>query len=231
MIMEKRMLPVLAALFLLGCDSGSGLIEASGQGSVEVAPDLYHLRLALEERGERPGELEGRMEERLKAVLELARGKGLDDEDIEARALSVNRDWRWGREREQVEWDFVLRREIVLRVASAETVPDLLQGLLRLDVDQIYQPEPRASDPDALESKALELAVEDARRRASTAAAQAGRRLGELHAMQIYPGSGPVMRQEAARMRQDAPVEDAGLSFEPGRISVSVRIQASFEHR
>jgi hypothetical protein len=49
-------------------------------------------------------------------------------------------------------------------------------------------------------------------------------------ALQIDPGSGPA-RREMVRMREAAVADDGGLSFEPGRISVTARVSASFEHR
>ena len=188
-------------------------IVTSGEGVVQAAPDRAWVTISAEARASTPREAQRRNAEAMTPVQQKLRAAGVPAEAIRTSAYDLQQEWDFVNNR-RVARGYVARNSIEVRVDSIDRVGELLEIAIESGATSVGGIRFDLKDRSRLEREALRLAVADARGKADTAAAAAGRSVERVIRIeeQSIP-SRPPMPFVAARealQASDAPPIAAG---------------------
>jgi uncharacterized protein YggE len=229
-----RTLRILCILFAFAVTSGCaeaaqpaapGGIHVSGQGSLEVEPDMGRVQLHVRREGSRADELTAELNAVVGRVIELAKSFGIAERDIQATSLSINPRYRRRAEETVVE-GLIATRSINLVFRDLARFPELLSEALASGVNNVDPIRLDSSRRAALEDEALTLAMEDSKAEAARVAEGFDVVLGpvtDVHVVSHSPRPEPVMRAES--------FADGGGSFSTGVIRIERSVSVTFSIR
>ncbi len=218
----------LAAMLLAslgGCSQAahsdtSGGIQVSGQGTIEVVPDIGSVTLHVRREGSDAAALTGTLNEITANLIRMAQELGIEDRDITATALAINPRYR-RRGDETVADGVVASRSMVLVLRDLDTFIELMNQALALGANNVEPIRLDTSEREALENQALTLAMEDAKAEAARVADGFGVRLG--------PVTNVIVGAHSPRPEMRAMMADSAPSFSAGVIQISRSLSATFE--
>jgi uncharacterized protein len=234
--MRSAFLCVVATLSLLGCDnqtstnifSGEPMaayVEVQGKAELKASPDRFQLRAAFTLTGPDVAAMKAVLDQQLADALGAARALGIDEKNLRASTLSVQPEWQWQPERKLIGQR--VSRDLHITADGLDIYVALLERLAALGVSELHQAGAEISDLSALEDKALQQAVANARHRANILAASAGRTLGDATVI-VEQGSqlpGPVpMRAMAMEAQTDQASYSAGETVVHSQVLIRFRL-------
>ena len=200
-------------------------IHVSGQGSVEVEPDMGHVRLHVRREGRNAADLGKELDKVVGAVLELTSELDIDRSDGTAAAININpRHMR--RNNETVVDGLVGTRTIAVTLRKLDKFGALMSRSLELGVNNVDPIRLDSSRREALEDQALKLAMEDAKAEAARVAQGFSLVLGPV--IDAHVGGHTPRPQAAAMMMRESADADA---FSPSIIRIDRFVQATFTIR
>lgn len=197
-------------------------IHVSGQGSLEVEPDMGYVSMHVRREGSDPAELRREIDQVVRAVLKLIRSLKIAEADVTTAALSINPRYR-RRDAETVVDGVVATQTILITLRDLDLFGRLLNRSLEEGVNNVDPIRLDTSRRVELENQALEVAMKDAREEAARIALGLDLRLGQAIDVQVVSHSPrPQMALLEAR--------SAGNSntFNPGLIRVERNVQVTF---
>ncbi|NGX17535.1 SIMPL domain-containing protein [Wenzhouxiangella sp. XN24] len=205
------------------------VVTATGQGLVEVVPDIARLSFGITARNPAVAAARDEVAEGVARLIRLARELGVDDDHISTAELSVSQDFSWDPEtRERRLEGFIVSRQVLIRLAELDKLGELAERALELGVTEASPPAFDTSRREALENEALAAAARDARGRAEVMARALGVQAGEP--VRIDGGlSGPGPRPLARMAMAEADMASGAETYQPGLIRISASVTASFE--
>lgn len=233
-----RLVPLLLTLSLVtacaqsAAPSGESVgphVSVQGEAKVEVVPDQLAVQFSVTQTAGEVTDATGSVNRRTAAALQAARDAGVLDEDLRALAVSVQPQWDW-RAGEQTFRGHQAMRVVRMMVRDIDAWPALLNALVEAGVDRVDSVEPSHSNQQMIARQALRTAVEDARARADVLADAAGSEIADVYSMAETGRNYTVAERSEVRMQamaSSAP-EDA---FEPGMITLTTNVQATFRLR
>ncbi len=212
-------------LFGSGCTEAAqgepGGIEVTGQGTLEVVPDMGRISLNVRREGSDAAALTRTLNKVTADLIALAGKLGMDEKDITATALSINP--RYRRQGEETVADGVVAsRSMTVVLRDLGLYIEFLNQALALGVNNVEPIRLDTSEREALENEALTLAMEDAKAEAARIADGFGVKLGSV--THVVVGSHSP-RPEAMRAMSYA---DSQPSFSAGVIQISRSLSATF---
>lgn len=228
----------LAALGLLALSAADaapageepGLVTTSGEGRIEVAPDIAWLSFGVSARRPTVEAARDAVAGVVAAVIALARETGLGDEDIATAAVSVSPEFDWDpKTRERRMLGYVVSRDIQLRLEDLSRLGELTEKALGAGVTDAAPARFDTSRRAEIENEALTAAARDARARAGVLAAALGASVGRpvrISASGVMPPPVPAARGE---MLMAADAQSGPATYETGRIVVTARVSAEFQ--
>ena len=214
------------ALLFSGCMEAAegvpgGGIQVSGQGTLEVVPDMGRVSMHVRREGSDAAALTGTLNKVTADLIALAKKLGIDDRDITATALSINPRYR-RRGDETVTDGVVASRTMTVVLKDLVRYIDLMNEALALGVNSVDPIQLDTSKREALENEALTLAMEDAKAEAARVADGFGVLLGSVTHVQV---GGHSPRPEVMRAMSYA---DSAPGFSAGVIQISRSLNATF---
>lgn len=229
-MMNTNTLSIIAfALFALlasGCTKAAeavpgGGIQVSGQGTLEVVPDMGRVSLHVRREGSDAAALTETLNNVTADLIAMAKKLGIDDRDITATALSINPRYR-RRGDESVADGVIASRTMAVVLKDLDRYIELMNEALALGANNVDPIRLDTSKREALENQALTLAMEDAKAEAARVADGFGVQLGRVTHVQVGTHS---PRPEAMRAVSYA---DSAPSFSAGVIQISRSLSATF---
>jgi uncharacterized protein YggE len=232
-MLHIRFLALVTALALLAVTAplaadDRALITTSGEGRVEVAPDIAWLSFGVTARQPTVAAARDEVARGVAKLIELARRAGLKDEHIATAALSVNPEFDWEPEtRQRRLLGYSVSRQITLRLTDLGKLGELTEQALGLGVTDASPATFDTSRRAELEAEALAAAARDARARAQVVADALGVRVGapwRIEAGGSMPAPRPMLRMAVA----EADAMSGAETYQPGLIRVSAGVTVSF---
>jgi uncharacterized protein len=234
MLHLPRVLILTAAIALLAAGSVSAadkppMVTASGEGRVEVAPDIAWLSFGVSARQPTVAAARDEVARGVAQLITLAREAGLNDDQIATAALSVSPEFDWHPQtRERRLLGYVVSRQVTLRLTEIARLGELTEAALGLGVTDASPATFDTSRRTEIEAEALAAAARDARSRASVIAGALGAAVGAPLRIEASSTGGdprPMMRAAMA----EADTMSGAETYQPGLIRVTGRVTASFE--
>jgi uncharacterized protein YggE len=232
------MKPTLAALLLFAslpaaafAQEGAGVrsVTADGEGRVEAEPDMARLHFGVSARRPTVAAARDEVARGVSGLIELARGLGVDEEDIGTAAVTVHPEYDWDPEtRERRNLGYVVSRQVEIELQELSKLGEFTEKALALGVTEASPATLDSTRRSALESEALARATRDARDRAGVMAEALGARLGQpLRVNSVMRHSPPVPFARMAMAEADA--SGGAETYKPGLITVTASVTARFE--
>ncbi|MET7368880.1 SIMPL domain-containing protein [Streptomyces sp. NPDC005566] len=192
-------------------------VSVFGAASVEAAPDLARLRVAIEQTRNKPGEAFAATRTGVNRIREVLRGHGVPEAAVSTSRLNLSSQWSYGDERTFLGYECTASFVIELREL------DILETVL---IDVV--------DAGANQVKGVEFDVstkKELRARARTAAVAAAREKAALYAEAADVRLGPVIHikdvdsEQLQNYRSHGGQSGGGEGdLTPGRVSVSAGV-------
>jgi uncharacterized protein len=233
-MLHARIPLLVAALALLAATTPAfakdpASVTASGEGRVEVAPDIALLSFGVSARQPTVAAARDEVARGIARLITLARETGLKDEHIATAALSVNPEFDWHPEtRERRLLGYVVSRQVSLRLTEINRLGELTEKALGLGVTEASPVVFDTSRRTALEAEALAAAARDARARAEVMAGALGAKVGVP--LRVEAGSSSAAPRPMLRMAMaEADSMGGAETYQAGLIRISASVVASFE--
>ncbi len=197
-------------------------IHVSGQGSLEVEPDMGYVSMHVRREGSDPAELRREIDKVVRAILKLVRNLKIAESDVTTAALSINPRYR-RRDSETVVDGVIATQTILITLRDLDLFGRLLNRSLEEGVNNVDPIRLDTSRRVELENQALEVAMKDAREEAARVALGLDLRLGQALNVQVVSHS---PRPQMALMEMRSAGNTA--TFNPGLIRVERNVQVTF---
>ena len=204
-------------------------VSVQGEAKVDVVPDMLTVSLSVTQLADEVAAATESVNRRTAAALEAARAAGVADEDLRALSMNVQPQYDW-REGEQLFRGHEASRAVHLVVRDIAAWPALLDALVKAGVDRVDSVEPSHSDQQRIARNALRAAVLDARARADVLADAAGAEVTTVFNI-TETGRNYTVRERAQVARMAASPVEAEDAFEPGTITLTANVHATFRLR
>lgn len=223
--MRPNCLPISTALILAANSllAEVGTISVTGQGQVNVVPDMATINLGVLDTADTAQDAVSGMSVKIAAILETLSGAGLPEEDVQTNSLRVNaiQDYNSATGRSRIT-GYSAQSTISIRVMDLGNLGIILDRALSDGANQLndlqFDVAERAPHLDA----ARRLAVADAMAKAGVLSDAAGVPLGSL--VSLTEGSvqpGPIMMEMSV-------ARDAGIPVAAGDISISASVSMTY---
>jgi hypothetical protein len=224
-----RILPALAALAVLAgpalAEGASATISVTGEGSVDVVPDMATVTLGVTVSGDTAKAALDANSAALSAVIEKLKAAGIEDRDIQTSGLSLGPvyDYSSSGNPQQV-LGYTASNMVTVRVRAIDTVGSVLDASVTDGANTLNGIAFGLTDPVPAADEARKAAVADARRKAELLAAAAGVELGPIVSISETQGFVPMPMMAGAAFDRSAAVPVAA-----GEMSVGASVSMTFE--
>jgi uncharacterized protein YggE len=227
----------LLVLCLLGssmaalADQEPRTISVSGTGTVDAAPDIARLRLAVQRRDLNMQAARDATVKVSRDFIALCKRLGIKESKVRTAGLTIQPEYRWDQKQGlQVFTGYFVQRQLEVELNDLDKLGELIEGAVNAGVNEVSPPELDNSQRRELARQALAAAATDARSNAQRIADTLGVKLGALRTIDAHsnqpPPPRPMMRMAAMAAESDG---GAAASYTPGEISVDAQVSATFD--
>jgi hypothetical protein len=227
----------LLVLCLLGssmaalADQAPRTISVSGTGTVDAAPDIARLRLAVQRRDLNMQAARDATVKVSRDFIALCKRLGIKESKVRTAGLTIQPEYRWDQKQGlQVFTGYFVQRQLEVELNDLDKLGELIEGAVNAGVNEVSPPELDNSQRRELARQALAAAATDARSNAQRIADTLGVKLGALRTIDAHsnqpPPPRPMMRMAAMSAEADG---GAAASYTPGEISVDAQVSATFD--
>ena len=214
-------------------DEPTPRILVSGEGRVDVAPDLAVLSLTVTREAESARAALDANSAAMSEVLAAMQAEGIEQRDLQTANFAIQPKYLHPPKRSSGEREpprivgYTVRNSLTVRVRDMKRVGAILDKSVSLGVNEGGSILFTNDDPSAALKQARVEAVQDALERANTLAVAAGVKAGrilEISEQSFQPRPMPMMRAEMAMAASDAVPVAAGENTYRVMVSISVEI-------
>ncbi|MBQ0799268.1 MAG: SIMPL domain-containing protein [Porticoccaceae bacterium] len=198
-------------------------IHVPGRGEVLVVPDMVSMTFQVSRQGRDAVLLKQELDQVTQTVLELTDSLDIPRTDVTAALVNINPRSRYENKRHIID-SVTASRTIHVVLKNLDQYGPLINGSLKLGINNIGGVRLASSKRVALEQQALELAIADAKWEAKAIARQFDVRV--LGVRDVRVGSHAVQPRPEGRVMSMA--ADSGASFSPGEMTIRRDIQVTF---
>jgi uncharacterized protein len=196
-------------------------ITVTGTGQVDAVPDEAEFSLGITTEGATAREALTANSARMRRLIAALKAAGVADPDIETQNVSVSPSYDGEAAKTN---GFMASNSVSVRIRKLDQAGAILEAASGAGANQIYGPALTREDRDELETKALEQAMDDARKRAGTLAKAAGVDVGRVTA--IVEASEPGVFYEGSFRAVDAAASE--VPIEKGTQEIQARVTVTF---
>ena len=208
----------------------SDIFTVSGEGKVEVKPEIAYVRVGMESNGSSVGqvqtEIDGVMERVIGALEEL----GIDREkEMETVSYSINPLFDWSSGRQRIT-GYSASTQLEIKVREIDRVNEVVDAAVESGANQVGGVSFDVEDREKIEEEARKEAVEQAKRKAEAAAKAAGFRLGRIvNYSESSNGVVPQPMYDRAMAAGEAAPELSSAKIQPGVEEIEIVVSLSYQ--
>lgn len=238
--LARRVPTQLLTLFCLALLAGCGQAEptgsthsvtvaSSGTGKVSAEPDMAMIGGDIVVQSDSADKAMNDVRRKLDKLISKVRAQGVEDKYIQAAQVRVSPRWQYNRNEPRSLAGFEGRASFQIRLLELDKLPSLYSVLAQAGVNDLRPATFDFSDRDTLELKAIALAVENARLKATAGLKPLGNSVGGLVSMSIDTNwqRPQVMQVRSAMMASDG-AQESQPQVNVGEQTVSSTVQVVF---
>jgi uncharacterized protein YggE len=201
------------------------IITISAEGKVIAKPDLVTVSAGVQTNGDTAVNAQADNTKKMNAVISYIKNKvGIKDEDVSTQNYSIYQNYLNG---SSTPSGYVVNQTLVIKLHDLNKASDLLAGLTQNGINQVQSVDYSINDPDNVREQAREMALSNAKDKASKLANAAGVKLGQLVSFSenTNPGGPIIYDAKASGMGGGG----ASPQLEPGTQEVTADISVTYE--
>lgn len=216
-----------------GLTQTANVISATGEGKVQVTPDMAELAMSITTEGEDAETVRDQNQERYNQVVAFLQERGIEEQSIATTDVYLNPQYDWSGNTQTLV-GYTMETDIQVSDIPLEELGSLMDEAVSQGINGIRSVSYLSSQFDEKYNEALTLAVEHARSKAEAMAKAGGVSLGGLVNVTEYGGNTAARytKSLANTMVAGAAMEEAatdtGMNIMPGELTVEANINAVF---
>jgi uncharacterized protein YggE len=201
-----------------------GQITVTGEGVVMAPPDLAVLTLGVTTKGSSAAQAIGDNSAAMQAVLARMQKAGIEGRDMQSQGLSLNPDWITDAAGQNPQISgYLATNTLTVQVQDLDSLGAVLDAAVQDGANTLNGLTFGLADPAPAQVKARQLAVLDAKARASAMLDAAGAKLGQIISISEAGGDYP------APMMLRAAKADMAVPIAQGEVGTTARVTIVYE--
>jgi uncharacterized protein len=204
------------------------IISVTGNAEIKVAPDEVVLMLGVDSHDKDLSIAKVHNDTRIKSLLNLAHAAGVDPKDIRTSALTMGPEYSEERVRKVLGYE--VSQTVTLTLTDLSKYESLMTNSLKAGVNRVDGASFVIADPKKYKEEARLKAVQSAREKAVTMAAQLGQTVGkpwEMTEGEDVDSFGKAANLYISYGRSRGELEDSTVSG--GEVTIHATVQISFQ--
>lgn len=194
------------------------VIQVTGTGQLQVAPDGVEFSVNIREQGPLVSKLFASVNQKTELIISTLNKQEVPDQDIQSMQMQVY-PWFEYENQSRVQKGFELTRQIRVNLRNTENLALIFDHIFRIGNVEINEIGLMLSNRNAHYENALMMALENAQAKATKMAANLDLQLGEVVSIIEHTGRGHFA--EASTMMRSAAQTD---SFLPGELTIQASV-------
>lgn len=229
---------VLSGLFLYGCQSSAAGgstqqqgIYVTGEGKVEVTPDIANVQLGIEAQADTVAEAQSQANGAMTKVMEALKTNGVAEKDIQTRYFNIQKVTRWDYEANQeITMGYRVSNVVNVKIRDINKIGTIIDAaaLAGGDLTRVDNISFDVDDPIRFYDQARDKAMADANDKAKSLAELADVKLGRATYINEYNAStgttGPIYA------KAEAGTSDA-TQISAGQLEIILTVQVVYTIR
>jgi uncharacterized protein YggE len=202
-------------------------ITVSGKGEVSITPDVAYVQFGLNTEGNTAQEAQQKNAKLFSQIQEAIIKQGVEQSDIKTVVYNTHPDYKWEKEQNVLKG---YRSDHIVEVTyrKMDSIGSLVDTVTKAGVNRIDNIRFGTEKENEYAIKALENAVDHAKKKAEALATKSGKKVKDVIAIQESGTSNPpVMYREAAS--EKAASLDASTTINQGELKVTAHVQVTYE--
>lgn len=231
--MKKFFSVLIAAVMLLtaAAFADESILVVNGSATVSMDADRVSASIGLKIVGEDLGELQNRANDTLADIYEALQQAGLDRKDVSTSYIYMSPRYDYSGDTEEI-IGYSVQHSLNITTGETDKIGQYIDAAFAAGANMMDSISFGASDDTEAARKALELAVQEAGRKAETIAAASGHSLGRI--LEIRENGGAESYYEAysggARFTMmESADSTSGTTVRASKVSVTSNVQITYE--
>lgn len=199
-------------------------IIVNGYGQIEQVPDKAIVRFEVSAIASNFSLAKEAVDKIIYQAIKAAKKQRVAEDDINASKINASPQYNW-EDKNRIYKGERVSRQVEVRLTNIERYNSLVEGLLASGISRLQPVELDFSDRHSLENKALTLALDDAKQKATTMAEHLGTKLKGI--FQIAPLTQNSMVSRMA-MRASAESSNDQAPLKPGKQTIQQQIRVVY---
>lgn len=199
-------------------------VTAGGSGKAVATPDMAEMYFGSTVMAADAKTALSQANEVAEAVTKAVKGAGVAAEDIQTANVSVWPEQNYEGDRAVIT-GYRASIQVRAKVRDIDTIGDVIGAASEAGANEIGGPSFMLDDDSDKRNEAIELAIDDARKRAGVMAKAAGKSLGEIISVSEAGMSTPIYYAAAERSADGA----GSVGIEPGQLDITASVTVVFE--
>lgn len=221
--MKKLLILTLLMLSTAGfAQEKISLVNVTGKGTVNVAPDKVLIRARVEHTGKSASEVKQLNDKVVSEVIKYLKSQDIPSKNIQTEYINLNKDFNYNTK----ETFYSANQAISILLEDIERYETVMSGLLQSGLNRIDGIQFQTSKKEELESQARKKAVLDAKEKAREYAQALGQEIGKAHTInEMESGNFPPMYRAMEMKSADVAQEE---TLAPGEMEITVKVNVAF---
>lgn len=230
----KRMAVLLAALLMLltaVASADPAILTVNGTGVVTMDPDTAVLSLGVQESAIDVSEAQAEVNKKVAAVVEKLTSMGVKADDIHTGSIYIYKDYDYSSSFVRTQDErYVARYDIYFDTKDIDNAGKYIDAVFDAGANNFNNISFSASDTEKEKTRALELAVENAKVKADVLAAAAGMKVAGIEAIRemSYGTIGNYSAMNDMFAKAESVEAGAGTTVMADKIQVSASVAVDF---
>lgn len=199
------------------------VIVTTGQGVVKQAPDRAFVTIEAESRARTAQEAQRMNVDAMTAVIDKIKSLGIPAEAIQTTGYNLQPQFDYTNGKQTLR-GYIARNSVQVRVDALAKTGDIISAAVGTGATSVGDVRFDLKDRDAVEREALRLAVQDARRRADSAAAGASVTIDRVIRIEEQREEPIARPMRMGTMAETVAVQPGPAPIEAGEIEVRARV-------
>lgn len=228
---------ILAALALSGCqtkvvtsEAGTlNTVTASGEGKQVAAPDEAEMSFGVTAQGTNAEETLAEASKKSDAIVEAVKEAGIPEDDIQTAGVNLSPEYDYKSSEVPRIVGYQASVQVRVTVRDITKVGDVINAASAAGATDMSGPSFMLSEDSEARSAAIEDAVADAKARAETMAAAAGKSVGEVISLAESGINVPVLYGTQRALGDSVAAAEAAPEIQTGTLDVTANVTVVFE--
>lgn len=201
------------------------LVNVTGEGKVKVAPDGADIRVRVESQGKEAQSVKAENDQAIDKVIKFLRSAGIEGKQVQTEYVNLNKNYDYNTKT----YSYTANQTLTVKLKNLNRYESIMTGLLSSGINRIDGVQFTALNMEKLEAEARIKAIQDAKEKATAYAGALGQSIGKAVQISEQGSSAPQPPMYKARMMSADMESGGGETIAPGELTISSRIQVSFE--